>query len=271
MPPVLKQTLTSNLLQSLSVAKGKGHQFGELLHNFLTQNQDASLPNLAAFLPLLFQRDGKAVTLEDHFVMEPLFNRVMPRNVTLMCSRQVGKSMQVAMRALLNCAWTPHWSVLFCAPMFETIRRISSQYFADFMETSPCSGIFNGKGCVKQVLERSLPNKSRIQFTYALRDANRARGITAQELFCDEYQLMLSEVMPVLTAVMQASPYGNYITRSGTPLTNANPLSVSFKEDSSRSHWMIKCRSCGKENIAAHEYDLMNMIGKLRGDISPRS
>ncbi len=258
----------SNLLKNLNIAKGRGNALGEQLLNFYYEMKQTPMTNLSTMMPLLFNYEGKPLTLKDHFPMEPLLDCDAPREVTLMCSRQVGKSVQIAIRSLLNCVWTPHWNVLFVAPSFEAIRRISTDYFSELIDRSPARGILSGPGCTRQVLERTLPNQSRIRFTYAYRSADRARGIHARELVCDEYQLMLPDVMPVLTAVMDASEYGDYITRAGTPLTNANHLSREFKENSSRSHWMIPCQKCRKENIAALEYDLLGMIGPVRDDIS---
>jgi hypothetical protein len=258
----------SNLQKVLLTAKGRGNELAQQIHDVMTLHQQGPISNIGSLMPLLFFYNGKPLSLQGHFTMEPLFDLDAPRNMTLMCSRQVGKSMNLTARALMNAAWTPHWNTLFVAPFFETIRRISTDYFATLIEQSPSRGIFTGPKCTKQVLERTLPNQSRIRFTYAHRNADRARGIHARELVCDEYQLMMPDVMPVLTATMDASEYGDYIMRAGTPLTNSNHLTIEFKENSSRSHWMIPCEGCGHKNIAAEEYDLLGMIGPLRQDIS---
>lgn len=255
-----------NLEKTLKTAKGRGNELAAILLDSVHQ-YDGKMLNFKDFLPFLFHFDGKPVTLQKHFCMEPLFDADLPREVTLMCARQVGKSMQLTLKCLLNASWTPNWNILVVAPFFETIRRLSTYYFLGLMEQSPSRGVFMGRGCMSQVLERTLPNRSRIRFTYAYRSADRARGITAQENIWDEYQLMLPEVAPVLLATMDASEYGDYVMKAGTPLTNSNILSKSY-HNSSQSHWMIKCKSCRKENIAALEYDLLNMIGPVHENIS---
>lgn len=259
---------SSNLLKNLRTAKGRGHELASHLINFYQENTTVGLTNVGHVIPLLFHYNGKPLSMQNHFTMEPLFDLDIPREVTLMCSRQVGKTMNLSARCILNCAWTPHWNILFVAPFFETIRRVSTDYFASLIEQSPAKHVFTDRNCTKQVLERTLPNQSRIRFSYAHRSADRARGIHSRELICDEYQLMFPEVLPVLTATMDASEYGDYIMRAGTPLTNANHLSREFKEHSSRSHWMIKCEACGHHNIASAEQDLLKMIGPMRDDIS---
>lgn len=252
------------------MAKVRGNEFAGQLLTFFEERENIKLPELSDIMPMLFNYNGQPLTLREHFCMEPLFDVAAPPEITLMCSRQVGKTLQLAARSLMNAAWTDHWNILFVAPFFETIRRVSTDYFATLVNQSPAREIFTNPDCVKQVLERTLPNQSRIRFTYAYRSADRARGIHARELVADEYQLMLPEVVPVLTAVMDASPYGDYITRAGTPLTTSNHLTTEFQKNSSRSHWMIPC-GCGKENIAAMEHDLLAMIGPVRDDISVES
>ncbi|GIW89695.1 MAG: hypothetical protein KatS3mg109_0127 [Pirellulaceae bacterium] len=226
------------------------------------------IPNLYFVVPLLFHYGGGPIDLKDYPVMEPLYSVVRPPRILLLCSRQVGKTVNMATTTLLESIWTPHLNTLFVSPFYETVRRVSTDYFAGMIQSSPVRQLFQGKGCVNQVLERSFPNGSRIRFTYAHRSADRARGIHARSLKRDEVQLMHEEILPVLMATMSSSPWGNYVFDAGTPLTNANAASRDFKEKSTRSHWMIPCRSCGKENIAALEYDLVGMIGPRRKDIS---
>lgn len=264
----MRTNTLSNLTKTLNIAKGQGDELATRLIDLLDENITAPMTNNAELLPLMFFYGGKPLSMKNHFTMEPLFDLNAPRQITFMCSRQVGKTVGLSARSLMNMAWTPHWNTLFVAPYFETIRRVSTDYFWSFINESPAKGLFKGPGCVNQVLERTLPNQSRIRFTYAHRTADRARGIHAKELVCDEFQLMFPDVLPVLTAVMQASDLGNYITRAGTPLTNSNHLSVEFKENSSRSHWCVKCEGCGHYNIASEDQDLLGMIGPLRYDIS---
>lgn len=246
--------------KSLAIATGKNNALAVELSHLLDRFGKNPPATLDGFLPLLFSHNGKPVTLEDHFCMEPLFDICGTKDLTLMCSRQVGKTMTISMRALMNSLWTPHWKPLIVTPYFETTRRISLDYFASLIDQSQAKSLFYKTGCTKQVLERSLPNRSRIRFTYAHRNGDRARGIPANECIFDETQLMFPEVMAVVKATMNASPSGHIVTTAGTPLTNANILSTRFKEESTRSHWGTKCGACGEWNIAAPEFHLMQMI-----------
>lgn len=256
-----------NLIKRLLSAKLRNHPLAAPLLQ-LANGLNENTTNFSELVPLLFHYGGKPLTIEDgHFTMEPLFNIYRPSQVLMLCSRQVGKSMTMAMLSWMDSLWTPHYNSLIVSPFYEGTRRLSTDYFASLQEQSPLREFFHGKGCVKQVLERTLPNGSRIRFTYANRNADRARGIHAHSLWLDERQLMHEGVKTVLEATMAASDYGKYTVAAGTPLTNANIASQEFKEQSSRSHWMIKCKSCGKENIAALEYDLLGMIGRWHKNI----
>lgn len=257
-----------DVFKSLANAAGKGNELAQLLKSFYQAHSTNRLPTLEPFLPLLFRHNGKAVTLNDYFPMEILFDVNSPPDLTLMCSRQVGKTFTMGLRTSINSAFVPFWRPLVVAPFFETIRRISSEYYQSLMDQSPCKSLFYGEGCTRQVLERSLPNQSKIRFTYAHRSGDRARGIPATENIFDEFQLMYPEVMTVILATMNASPYGNIVTCAGTPITNANMLSRRYTEKSTQSHWATKCGACGYTNIAAMEFDLLQMIGPLRPDIS---
>lgn len=257
-------SLLTDLQKQLKNGQARGDSLANVLMTTLAYFESArAIPNLSKLVPYLFHYNGQPIDLIDYPVMEPLYNVRRPSRILLLCSRQVGKSINEVTTTLLESLWTPHLNTLFVAPQYEMIRRISTDYFAGIINESPAAGLFHGKNTVSQVLERSFPNGSRIRFTYAHRTADRARGIHARSLKRDEVQMMDESVLPVLLATMSSSPWGNYLQDAGTPLTRSNAASQAFME-SSRSHWMIPCRSCGKENIAAPGYDLTNMIGSTQ-------
>lgn len=230
--------------------------------------QDGGLANLSSLLPLFFSYGGKPLTLDDHFPLEPIFDSYVPSEILLLCSRQVGKTLGMAANSIMECNLVSDWDILFVAPAYEMVRRVSTDYFVQLEQASPIRSLLNGKGCVKQVLERTYPNRSRVRFTYAQKTADRARGIHARALRLDERQLMVEDIVPVLKATMLSSPYKEYVFSAATPLTHSNPASVLFKEKTTRSHWMIPCKSCGYENVAEKNRDLVNMIGPWDENIS---
>lgn len=232
---------------------------------FRRVQQSGSLVHL---LPLVFNWKGDPVELTQHYPFEPVFDLVSPRRMLMKCGRQVGKSFQSALIVTLRCMVIPHFQILFTTPLFEQVRRFSTLYLAQLIAESPSKRVLTGKNSTNQVLQRTLGNKSTIFLGYAGRDANRIRGTSANQVFYDEFQLFNEDVIPVIRNVMGGSKFGEYEFFSGTPLTPVNILDRQWRK-TSMSEWLIPCRSCGYDNIAAAEFDLFEMIGPFHTDISP--
>jgi hypothetical protein len=228
----------------------------------------SSTGNIACVLPLLFRAKGAPVTLDRHFPFEICFYHNRPRRVIKRCGRQVGKSFQNGLELLIRAILLSDWNILYVTPLFEQVRRFSTQYVGPFIEESPARRLMLLKGASNQVLQRTLGTRSTIFFSYAQRDANRARGINCNEVMYDEIQLFNPDVIPVLQQTMGGSDYGEYETFAGTPLSFSNIIERLF-DQSTMSEWMIKCRSCGFENIAAYNKHLMQMIGPAHDGIGP--
>jgi len=223
--------------------------------------------NTSKMIPLLFKYNGIPVSLEEHYPFEICFYHRRPRQMIKKCGRQVGKSFQNALELIMRGLMIPNWNMLYVTPLFEQVRRFSSQYVSALIAESPAKRLMTLKGSSKQILQRTLGNRSTMYFTYAQRDADRARGINANEVFFDEVQLMSSDVFPVLMQVMGGSPSGEYASYAGTPLSWGN-VGERFFQQSTMSEWMIPCRHCGYQNVASAEYDLFKMIGPVHPGIS---
>jgi hypothetical protein len=222
--------------------------------------------SLTHLLPLVFNWKGDPVQLDQHYPFEPVFDLIPPRKMILKCGRQVGKSFQSALLVTLKCMVHPYFQILFTTPLFEQVRRFSTLYLSQLISESPSKRILTGKGSTNQVLQRTLGNQSTIFLGYAGRTADRIRGTSANQVFYDEFQLFNEELIPVIKNVMGGSKYGEYQVYSGTPLSRGNIMERYWK-DSSMSEWMIPCRACNYENIAAAEFDLFGMIGPYHSDI----
>src|SRR5437667_2209075 len=142
--------------------------------------------NFAPFLPLFLRLKGKPYGLDDHFPFEPFFDLDVPPETVLKTGRQCGKSNALAAKGLLICATVPHFSVLYITPLFEQIRRFSTQYLRPFIETSPLRSAWVGPDTENSVLQRSFCNFSRIFCSYAFTDAERIRGIPSELIGIDE-------------------------------------------------------------------------------------
>jgi hypothetical protein len=222
--------------------------------------------NLYPLLPLMFRYNGEPVTLDTHGPFEMAFYHNRPRRMILKCARQVGKSFQQALMVLIRAIMIPNWNLLYVTPQFEQVRRFSTLYIRALIEESPIKRALYRKGFSAQVLQRTFQNNSTLFFNYAMRDANRTRGTNTNENFYDEVQLMFRDVLEILAQTMGGSKYGEYEAFAGTPLTPSNVIDQLFNS-STMSCWMIPCRSCGYENRASVEFDLLKMIGPVHDDI----
>lgn len=222
--------------------------------------------NLAPIIPLLFAYNSEPVTLRRHYQFEICFTHKRPRRVIKKCARQTGKSFQNAIEVQTRQVMIPNWNILYVTPLFEQVRRFSTQYVAALIAQSPIKQLLTLKGGSSQVLQRTSRNRSTLYFTYAQRDADRARGINANEVAYDEVQMINRDVFPVLQQVMGGSIYGEYELFSGTPLSPQNYSEELFRR-STMSEWMIPCRHCNYDNVASVEFDLLKMIGPYHPDI----
>ena len=255
---------------SVSTTLGDGKIQWNLDANGITKRifeSVAQTNNYSELLPLLFRFEAKPVSLDRHFAFEPCFYTKRPRRMIKKCARQVGKSFQTALEMLVRALFTPYWNQLFVTPLQEQVKRFSQQYVSVLIQESPVRRMFNAKGSSSRVFSRTLRNGSGMTFSYAMKDANRARGVQANEVIYDEFQMMFRDVLYVLQSTMGASPFGEYESFSGTPLSYGNVLNEMWN-DSTMSEWVIRCVHCGYYNVPSAERDLFKMIGPAHQDIN---
>jgi hypothetical protein len=124
------------------------------------------------------------------------------------------------------------------------------------------------------VLHKSFINGSQMLFSFALLDADRIRGISADEVDIDEIQDMNREHLPIIAETMSHSKWA--IRKfTGTPKTLDNTLQGLW-EESSQAEWFVPCFHCTTNgaptwNIPAEEFHLLDMIGPWHADISEKN
>jgi hypothetical protein len=222
-------------------------------------------------LPLLLNLKGRPYTLKNHFPFEPGFAITQPKMMTLKAGRQVSKSTYLAASGAVNCVANPFFSILFLTPLFDQIRRFSSGYVRQFIDTSPIKGLMVDAKVDQSVLHRQFINHAAMNFSFAFLDAERTRGYSVDHLKIDEFQDFDLTFVPIIRETMSHSQY-RMETFSGTPKTIDGPLEVVW-QDSSMSEWFIPCREagCGEWNIPSLDYHLLKMIGPMRDDISAKA
>lgn len=227
-----------------------------------------AFPSLAPLLPLVLNLNGKPYSIRDHFPFSPLFRTLTPKNQVWCTGRQVSKSTSLAAHGVVLANSVPFFKTLFVTPLYEQIRRFSNNYVRPFIDQSPIKAQWCGTSTENSVLQRSFKNNSMMLFSFALLDADRVRGVSADRVCIDEVQDMDPDHIPIIQETMS---YSRYATGSftGTPKTLDNIIYGLYKR-SSQAEWFIKCTHCGHWNIPSRDHDLDAMIGPYNIHISEK-
>lgn len=227
-----------------------------------------AFPSLAPLLPLVLNLNGKPYSIKDHFPFSPLFRTLAPKNQVWCTGRQVSKSTSLAAQGVVLANSVPFFKTLFVTPLYEQIRRFSNNYVRPFIDQSPIKSQWCGTSTENSVLQRSFKNNSMMLFSFALLDADRVRGVSADRVCIDEVQDMDPDHIPIIQETMS---YSRYATGSftGTPKTLDNVIFGLYKR-SSQAEWFIKCPHCSYWNITSRDHDLDAMIGPYNIHISEK-
>lgn len=221
------------------------------------------ISTMAPILGLLLWLKGRPFSLEHFFPFEPMYRRFdIPRRLIWKCGRQVSKSTSLAAQGVIQSAIKPYFNTLFVTPLFEQIRRFSSNYVRPLIKDSPLRQALIGESSAQgaqNVLQRTMANGSIMHFTFAFIDAERTRGVSCDKICYDEIQDINPDHIHVIEHCLKASQY-KLQQMSGTPKTSDNVIQIKW-EESSRAEWCIPC-GCGYWNICTVHHDLMNMIQK---------
>ncbi len=222
--------------------------------------QGGRLPNLKYLLPIMLNLNGEPYTLDNHFPFEPFFKTRMIHRLILKCGRQVSKSTSLASQGIVSSNCIPYFNTLYVTPLFEMIRRFSSNYMAGFIRESPIKRLMVDSHTTQNVLQRGFKNESKMFFSFAFQNCDRTRGLNTSKNSFDEVQDLDPSFIPIINETMSGSKYGGIEQHTGTPKTLNGTLEKLWL-DSSRAEWHIFCRSCGYENIPSLEHDLTRMTG----------
>ena len=212
-------------------------------------------------LPLIFRLKGKPFSIRDHFPHEPMYRlNMIPRRQITKAGRQVAKSTNMASVGILRAATVPYYNLLTVTPLFEQVRRFSSNYVKPFLAETTLRSHIIGAGTDNSVLQRTLANGSNLYYNFASKSADRIRGTPADELNVDEVQDFDLDTLPVIESCLDASTYG-ILRYSGTPKTFDGPLQC-YWDLSSQGVWHIPCQvtGCKHENVCSTDGDILKMI-----------
>lgn len=249
-----------NLLDSLTALDPAEHV--RQAQTLLTSGQVRSF---VPFLPFFYRWDGRPLTLAHHPQFESAYGLDFPKQTLYRTARQVGKSLTEAVSGTMRASLIPDFKVLYITPLFDQVRRLSSNYVRPLIENSPFKNLWTDATTDRSVLQRTFLSRGMLQFSFALLDCDRVRGFRTDELDLDEIQNMDRTHLPIIKETMSHSRWG--LTRmSGTPLTPENFIDLLWHQ-SSQAEWIIPCLACRRWNIPSLAYDLERMIGPWRADI----
>ena len=174
----------------------------------------------------------------------------------------------LAAQGVVQAATLPYFTTLCIAPLYEMIRRFSSNYVRPFIDESPIKHMLTSTKTENNVLQRSFVNHSRMMFSFAFLNADRVRGIPASKVQVDEAQDLDPTFLPIILECLSAS-LGTYglSQYTFTPKTE-EALSEKLWRSSSMAEWVIRCQACNKFSIPSIGQDLDKMIGPWHQDIS---
>jgi len=170
------------------------------------------------------------------------------KNVLLRTGRQVEKSTTLAVHMITRAILIPYFTALYITPSSKQTRMFSAQKLNPFIKTSDfIQKYFVDKNCTDRVFEKSFSNGSRIVLDYVFLTADRVRGISADALYLDEIQDIMSDHIPVIEETLSHSRY-KFRIYAGTPKRYQNPIERLW-ESSSQTEWVVKCESCNHWNV----------------------
>ena len=260
-PPVNGKRFTAADLEQIA-ATSKPKQLLKKLTRAVRTHQ---LDTVEGLLPFFLSLRGEPFTLKEHFHFGPMFRTKLPRSIIWKTGRQVGKTQSLAAQGCMLSWLIPRFRILYVAPLSEQTRRFSNLYIRPLIEESPVRDLFVSSKDAQNVLMRTFRNGSIMLFSYALLDANRVRGVSADVIGIDELQNMDPEHLPIIREVIAASKWEIMVT-AGTPLTFDAAVELEWSK-SSQAEWVVKCSHCSYFNIPSLDHDLEKMIGPWREDI----
>ena len=185
--------------------------------------------------------DGKKFDFTGRNYLKQIYNLNHPHKL-LKTGRQVEKSTMLGNEFIVNSVVMSYFKSLYVSPSHDQTRTFSNQKLKPWIEDSPViQKYFQNSAVSKQVFEKSFTNGSIGFLRSAFLNADRARGISADQLFLDEIQDILVSNVPVITETLSHSNYGWKIF-AGTPKTLENTIEQ-YWQLSSQCEWLVPCEA----------------------------
>lgn len=165
------------------------------------------------------------------------------KSLLLKCARQVGKSTSAANIAIARTSIVPFFRTLIVHPSAMQSKAFSEDRLAIPVSVSPVLRKLYPKSKQNVLHKRSIL-KSNILLRYAFLSADRIRGISSDMLIIDEFQDIVSDLVPIMEQTCFRSSYKYYLY-SGTPLHEENMIEFYWNNHSTQGEWAIPCKKHG--------------------------
>lgn len=200
------------------------------------------------FATAILSLKGRNLSFENYKPWKLIYD-ISPRFMVLIAGRQIGKSVSLGGRSVTQAVAKKFFNSLYVAPFQIQAKRFSNAYLDPFMDSALIKKHYRVGGRVRNVYEKQFNTGSIIYLSYGQdeKDADRIRGIMADQLMIDEVQDVLDSALTPIFEVCSASPYG-YKVLSGTAKSTSNILERMW-QDTCKFEWVVKCHACGYWNI----------------------
>ena len=166
------------------------------------------------------------------------------RKTLMMTSRQSEKTTTLGNKLMSRSGLRANYTSLFVTPSAMQTKVFSTTRLDEIIDCSPMVKSMTHASLRMNLLEKQFINGSKIYLRYAFLSADRIRGLSVNDIYLDELQDILEDLLPVIEE--SASHHKDaHFTYSGTPKTFENTIETYWAKHSTQSEWVIPCERHG--------------------------
>ena len=167
--------------------------------------------------------NGRSLSLDDYPHLRRIYND-NSNELVLKFSRQTAKSTTLANLMVANSAMIPFFKTLYIAPTVDQTKVFSHDRVNPVIEGSPIlKEFYTNTSLIQNVFMKQFLNGSRMYLRYALLNADRIRGYSADMNLFDETQDLKADIIPVVHETMTRSIHKK-VLYAGTPKRSRGTL-----------------------------------------------
>lgn len=186
--------------------------------------------------------NGEKFSLDDYPHMRAIYNS-SAQDIVMKFSRQTAKSTTLANILLSRALMKNNFRQLYVSPAKDQTTEFSRDKLEPVIQNSPLiKNHFLDSRLVQNVLKKEFANGSVVNLRYALLNADRVRGISADVNLFDETQDLRKDVIAVIRETMSRSLHKKTIY-AGTPKRTKGTLADLWYK-STQYEYAIQCEGC---------------------------